>query len=93
MIIQCPTLRQLNECAHYLSELKMVGSSTTVQNSKSILYPSISICPVRMWMDPIYLDGQDPNIFGRSPNVNDTLTRLRYKKLRNETRFEAYILN
>ena len=40
-----------------------------------------------MWMDPVFMDGQDPNVFGRSPNLNDTISRLRYKKLINETRF------
>ena len=76
-------------CADFTNEIiKLVGTSTSVQNSKSIQYPSISICPVRMWMDPVYMDGQDPNVFDRSPNLNDTISRLRYKKIVNQTRFE-----
>ena len=41
-----------------------------------------------MWMDPVYMDGQDPNVFDRSPNLNDTISRLRYKKMGNQTRLE-----
>ena len=34
------------------------------------------------------MDGQDPKVFDRSPNLNNTVSRLRYKKIINETRFE-----
>ena len=35
-------------------------------------------------MDPVFLDGQDPTIFGRSAYPSDILTEITYKKFKHE---------
>ena len=44
-----------------------------------------------MWMDPLFMDGQDPTIFGIAPNLSETLSRLRYKKY--DEKMYDYIYN
>ena len=60
---------------------KAVGTKIQRQNSKRVLFPSISFCQLR-WSDPqfndgILIGGQDPKGFNKL-NISELLHSLKY---------------
>ena len=81
----------------------MIGTTTTIRNTRRVLYPSISICQ-ELWTDLIFnyeevkemlgstIMGKDINInlesFTTSPPIYSILERIDYFKRTNETRYQ-----
>lgn len=72
--------------------MQLVGTSATLEQTKLALYPSISICPVRQWMDPFFATGRTDAIgFNGDPDLNEMLSRLVFTYYQNDT--NRYLVN
>ena len=66
----------------------MVGTSTTLEQTKLVQYPSITVCPIRQWMDPFFIRGRKDDIatlFDGDSNLNELLHQLVFSIYDNET--------
>ena len=57
----------------------MIGTTSHLQNSRNIIYPSISICPKRAVVDPYFNEEYCyPCEYERKTNISEMLQRVVY---------------